>query len=323
MNIMQKLLIVIAMVCAVLLPWHVCEARTVAPQIATVDLSTLLVMHPAMAAYDPAMQAFKVARPRQQFIQDKARMAAEKARKIEEYRSRIKVVESQINAERQRFIRDEAKQKTDFDKKVARLASAAVRLHREVYRNKEAENQRQHTLRMRSLKLQIDQLNRQIENENAEMLSDRYTTPTETRQRFAQILAEVRQYAQLAAASRGITIVLDSGVASYQQSSDENFARLAGELDYSGVFAGQASSQLAQDAPALQGHYTILRDQALIWHKQRASILAPFRSDMANTAVVVGGIDLTSEVFNLILKNYRIAQDVQSILISVMQNVGH
>ena len=58
------------------------DARTPAPQIATVDMASLVAMHPAMAAYDPNMQSFKVTRPRQQFIQDKSRLAADKAKKI-------------------------------------------------------------------------------------------------------------------------------------------------------------------------------------------------------------------------------------------------
>ncbi|EKD84263.1 MAG: hypothetical protein ACD_39C00143G0003, partial [uncultured bacterium] len=181
-NINHQLLIVTLLAVLVFMPCRHVAARTPAPEIATVDLTSLIAMHPAMAAYDPNMQAFKVSRPRQQFIQDRSRMAGDKAKKIDELRSRIKALESQLSAEKQRHIRDEAQQKTDFDKAMAKLATEAVRLHLQVFRNKEAETRQSHTARLRSLKLQIDQINRQIENENADMLSDRFTTPAETRQ---------------------------------------------------------------------------------------------------------------------------------------------
>lgn len=310
------LAILVAMPCAD------ADARTPAPQIATVDMASLVAMHPAMAAYDPNMQAFKVTRPRQQFIQDKSRLAADKAKKIEELRARMRQLESQITAERQRQIRDEAQQKIDFDKSMAKLATEAVRLHLQVFRNKEAEMRQRNVARLRSLKLQIDQIDRQIENENAEMLADRFTTPTETRQRFLQILNEIRQYAQLAAASRNITIVLDSGGSSFPQTQQvTEQGSFPGDIDYAEVFEKPLLSPitLSSDEASVQGYYNLRRDKAIVWHNNRSSILAPFRNELANTAVVVGGIDLTIEVLNAILKNYRVDQTVQSILNSVIQ----
>lgn len=302
----------------------IADARTPSPQIATVDLASLMVMHPAMASYDPNMQAFKVTRPRQQFIQDKARMAAEKSRRIDEYRARIKALESQMSAERQRQIREEAQQKIEFDKAMVSLATEAVRLHREVYRNKEAENRQKNTARIRSFKLQIDQLNRQIENENAEMISDRFTTPAETRQRIAQILSEIRQYAQVVAAGKNITIVLDSAGASFQQLPGNADSVSAGDIDYSEVFAKPMLSPitLSSDEASVQGYYNLRRDKAIVWYNQRAMILAPYRNELANTAVLVGGVDITLEVLNAILKNYRVEQAVYSILNSVIQSGG-
>jgi len=317
----QSIITAVIAVCAVFVG-YCAEARTPSPQIATVDLATLLVMHPAMAVYDPNMQAFKVTRPRQQFIQDKSRMAAEKARRITDYRARIKALESQISAERQRQIRDEAQQKMEFDKAMTSLATEAVRLHREVYRNKEAENRQKNTARLRSIKLQIDQLNRQIENENAEMMSDRFTTPAETRQRIAQILAEVRQSAQVVAASKNITIVLDSGRASLQQLPEPGVT--AGEIDYSEVFTRPLLSPitLSSDEASVQGYYNLRRDKAVVWFNHRGMILAPYRNELANTAVLVGGVDITIEVLNAILKNYRVEQEVYSILNGVIQSGG-
>ncbi|HAE38425.1 MAG TPA: hypothetical protein DCG57_07275 [Candidatus Riflebacteria bacterium] len=307
-----------------LLPFADAGARTPAPQIATVDMASLLALHPAMAAYDPNMQAFKVTRPRQQFIQDKSRLAADKAKKIDELRARMRQIESQISAEKQRHIRDEAQQKTDFDKSMAQLATEAVRLHLQVFRNKEAETRQRHIARLRSLKLQIDQIDRQIENENAEMLSDRFTTPTETRQRFLQVLNEIRQFAQAAAASRNISIVLDSGGSSFQQTDLSSVQKsIPGDVDYAEVFAKPLLSPitLSSDEASVQGYYNLRRDKALVWHNNRFGILAPFRNEMANTTVVAGGIDLTLEVMNAILKNYRVDQTVQSILNSVIQGV--
>lgn len=307
----------------VLMPCVNAGARTPAPQIATVDMASLVAMHPAMAAYDPNMQAFKVTRPRQQFIQDKSRLAADKAKKIEELRARMRQLESQIAAERQRQIRDEAQQKIDFDKSMAKLATEAVRLHLQVFRNKEAETRQRNGARLRSLKLQIDQIDRQIENENAEMLADRFTTPAETRQRFLQILNEIRQYAQVTAASRNITIVLDSGGSSLQQTQQKlaGQSSLPGDIDYAEVFEKPLLSPitLSSDEASVQGYYNLRRDKAIVWHNNRSSILAPFSNELANTAVVVGGIDLTIEVLNAILKNYRVDQTVQSILNSVIQ----
>ena len=306
-----------------MLPFTAALARTPAPQIATVDLATLLALHPAMASYDPNMQAFKVTRPRQQFAQDKSRLAAENFRKIESHRARIKALESQIGAEQQRYIRDEAQQKTEFDTTVVRLATEAVRLHLQAFRNKEAEARLKHVAKLRSLKLQIDQLNRQIENENAEMLSDRFSTPTETSQRFMQILAEVRQYAQLAATSKNISVVLDSSSSSLQvPDADTRRTTLPGDVDFSEVFTRPQLSPitLSSDEASVQGYYNLRRDKAIIWHNHRAQILAPFRNELSNTAVLVGGTDLTLEVLSAILKNYRVDQAVQSILNSVAQN---
>ena len=313
----------ITMLAALLvMPCADADARTPAPQIATVDMASLVAMHPAMAAYDPNMQSFKVTRPRQQFIQDKSSLAADKAKKIEELRARMRQLESQITAERQRQIRDEAQQKIDFDKSMAKLATEAVRLHLQVFRNKEAEARQRNVARLRSLKLQIDQIDRQIENENAEMLADRFTTPAETRQRFLQILNEIRQYAQVSAASRNITIVLDSGGSSFPQMQQQTGqSSLPGDIDYAEVFEKPLLSPitLSSDEASVQGYYNLRRDKAIVWHNNRSSILAPFRNELANTAVVVGGIDLTIEVLNAILKNYRVDQTVQSILNSVIQ----
>jgi hypothetical protein len=323
MNETQKVIIAVIALLAIIACYSA-EARTPSPQIATLDLASLMVMHPAMAAYDPNMAAFKVTRPRQQFVQDKARITAEKARRIEAFRARIKALESQISAERQRQIREEAQYKTEFDKAMSKLATEAVRLHREVYQNKEAENRQKNLVRLRSIKLQIDQLNRQIENENAEMLSDRFTTPAETRQRIAQILAEVRQHAQVVAAGKNITIVLDSGGASFQQMASSGSGTTAGAIDYSEVFAKPLLSPitLASDEASVQGYYNLRRDKAIVWYNHRAMILAPYRNELANTAVLVGGVDITLEVLNSILKNYRVEQAVYSILNSVIQSGG-
>jgi len=251
-------------------------------------------------------------------------MAAERARKIADSRARVKALESQISAERQRQIREEAQQKAEFDKSMTGLATEAIRLHLEAYRNKEAENRQKHTVRLRSIKLQIDQLNRQIENENAEMLSDRFTTPTETRQRITQILTEVRQHSQTVAAGKNITIVLDAGGASYQQNSAAVSGVTAGDIDYSEVFTRPLLSPitLSSDEASVQGYYNLRRDKAVVWYNQRAMILSPYRNELANTAVVVGGIDITAEVLNSILKSYRVEESVYSILNSVVQSGG-
>lgn len=319
------LLFTAAMLFFAVVPCSMVIARTPSPQIATLDLATVLVLHPAMASYDANMKAFKVTRPHQQFFQDKARRATDAAKKIEEHRARIRALESQVTAERQRYIRDEAQRKTEFDKKIINLATEAVRLHRDVYNNKEAENRQKNTARLRSLKLHIDQLYRQIDEENAGMLSDKYTTPMETRQRIAQIVAEIRQYAQLVASSKNITIVLDSGGASFQQLPDPSgIQNKPVDGDLAEVYAKPMLSPitLSSDEASVLGYNNLRRDKALIWHNQRAEILAPYRNELVNTSVLVGGVNITAEVMASILKNYRVDQTVQSILISVIQSGG-
>jgi hypothetical protein len=319
-NFQITLVAVLALI--LFLPVISANAQKQSLQIATIDLATLLALHPSMVHYDPNSRAFKVTRPRQQFVQDKARVAGERATKIADYRARVKALETQLSSERSKYIREEAEKKGEFDKSVAKLDPEAIRLHLQAFRNKEAEAQQKHVVKMRSLQLQIAQLNRQIENENAEMISDRFTTPAETKQRFLEILAEVRQHAQTVAAAKNISIVLDSGGASFQQlDSFANASPLSAEVDYSGVFAAPMLSPitLSSDEASVQGYYNLRRDRALVWHNHRAQILAPFRNELANTSVLVGGIDITVEVLNSVLKQHRVDQTVQSILNSVVQ----
>ncbi|MDD2999397.1 MAG: hypothetical protein PHV05_10090 [Candidatus Riflebacteria bacterium] len=307
--------------CLMLCQSPLAMAKTDAPAIATVDMSALLALHPAMASYDPHNRTFRQTKPRQQFQQDKFRLAKERGQNIQKYREQIKSVESQMRAEQLRFNQEKTQMKAEFDKSLTNQPQATIKAHLEAYKIKENQLSNRNTGRMRSFQLKIEQLRDLIEKENADMVSDRFTPPSETRQRFLAILAEIQQFTRLAAATRGINIVLDSSTSPFKTDIDDEPSSLPGEIDYSSVFAALPIAEITykNDPASVQGHYNLKKDQAAMWYGYRSQILSPFKNDIANTSVVVGGIDLTKEVLTAILKNYRVDQNVQAMLLSIIQ----
>lgn len=304
-----------------LLPTNLYAQRRSASQlIGTVDFRVLILLHPAMAKYEPNKKAFKI---------DSSKVAASQVEKRQkENQQRIRDLTTQTR----RFQALMTEQHRNYEREMTRLsnnylekmkgnpATATAALESQTYNINRKLSETNHRAKLRMLGDQLAAATDHLTQLQRTAHHVGFSTPEETKQQFAAILAEVRQFVQQTAAQKGIEIVLNSGFRRSFSMSDQSQGRTVPPgHSYETILSSPYQTPQGETQHFVNeyivGYYANIADQTKDWLRYESSILAPFAGDFVDTDIIMGGTDITAEVLTALFRRYQINENIGNAII--------
>lgn len=306
------LLLVLMLLTASAPDLHAQRSRDIA-FVGKINLKAVILLHPAMTAYDPSSQAFKVditKVPQQQMQQKSSRHQAE----IVELAASIKSLQGHI----QELHRNYNRQVEDLTEKFAggaeSLATGPAALKRQDYLIDSARAESSYHAKLQSFSAQLATAEERYESLSRIAYHVGFTDPDETRRKLASIISEIRQYTQQIATQKNVQVVLNSSLSSSIVHTRQDVV-VPTDLDYGRVFGIPFPREITSDAAAVGGYYGNITSMASNWLSHGDKILEPFKASILDNDVFIGGVDLTAEVLAAIFKAYKIDPNIGNAVI--------
>ncbi len=310
-----KLLVVLMLLVATSNCLYAQRSREIA-LIGKINLRAVVLLHPAMISYDVAHQAFRVdaSRVPQQQMQQKA---SQHQAELEQLASTMKSLQARIQETHRNFDRKIEELSSHFTDGLDALATGPAAVRRHEFNADKSKAEASYHASLTALSAQLSTAQDRYDRLSRLAYKVGFTDPEETQKKFAAILHEIRQYTQQIATQKNIQVVLNTSLSSVLARTRDSV--VPPDLDYGKLFNIPFPREIANDSAAVGGYYGNISAMAENWLSHGEKILEPFKKDMLENDVFIGGVDLTSEVLVAIFRAYKIDPNIGN---AVIQSVN-
>ena len=277
-----------------------------------INLKAVVMLHPAMTAYDPGVQAFKV-EAGQVAPQQMQQKASQHQAELDELASLIKSLQGKINEAHRNYDRQVEEMATRYTDGLENLATGPAVMRRQEYQLDQNKADAAHRARLTALGAQLSTAEDRRDRLSRIAYTVGYTEPEETRRKFAAIINEIRQYTQQIATQKNVQVVLNTSLSSVISRTRETV--VPPDFDYGKIFAIPFPRDIVNDSAAVAGYYGNISSLAANWLSHSDKVLEPFKAAMLDNDVFIGGVDLTAEVLAAIFKAYKVDPNIGNAVI--------
>ncbi len=286
--------------------------------IGKLDLYSAVLLHPSMIWYSPEKKAFKVSRD----SVSKSRIASENKSNLEERKkleSRMKTIKSRIKEEEQKYNNTIINLSRKYVDSLEKVGTATAELNKINFKKYSEEALIVYQSKVNSYygeyTLCEDKLSK-IES----VVDNNYTDLEETEKRFLEIIREIKSYAKRIADQKGISIVLNSGYRRLSNTANDNHF-ISESNSFGTIFSTHFPQELLHDEGSVRGYYLGIESKVNNWLNNGSIILGKTGSKAVfEEEILVGGVDLTSEVLSSLYKTYKIDSNISNAIIKSLKN---
>lgn len=273
--------------------------------IGKVDLYTAILLHPSMMNFSGEMKAFKIERKEKDAEKIK-KENEEKAKLKVELEKKIKILKEEIDKEDERYSLVMGDLNYSYVQNQEETATGTVELNKILYKRKSEEAVVYHMARLKGIYTECVEYQKKLDSLN-EVQPD-YTNQEETRQKFIEIINDIKKHSKSEASKKGISIVLNS---SYRNLMPRNLnynenINFSDNFSFGSIFTDPYPVESFKDVEAVKGYYLNVESKTEDWLKNGVALLGITSDIVVAEDILVGGIDLTSDVLNSIYKEHKI-----------------
>jgi hypothetical protein len=284
-----------------------------------VDFQALVLLHPGMKSYDVQKGAFKLETPdatSQQKMQQRS----------EQQKERMQQLEQEIETQRKKLAELHGNKTKSLAtladahlKKIAKLATGPAGLKQQQFEIDQMRLTSLYEAKLKAVSGQILVVSEEMGRLDKLALHPGFTSPEETATRFQGMVSEVRQFVQKISSQKGIQIVFNS---SYQRSIRADIAKsiapVSPEVSYAQILTHPTSSdEKGAHNPGAEYQEQVFH-LTTTWLGQGNAILAPLKSELLDSDIVVGGMDITADVLQALLGAHKINPTTGSALLKAI-----
>lgn len=295
-------------------------AQKTGAYIGKLDLYTVTMLHPAMIWYSPEKKGFKVTRT----DVDKKRITQLneiRAKELNELHYKMNAINSRIKKENKDYDTNVAFMSRKYFDKQANVGTATYELNKKRFKKQTEESLAIHQVKINQLYGELAKIEEKINNldEDTEF---GYSNSVETEKRIKDIIKEIKIYSKRIADQKGINIVLNSGYKKLlPPKTDRNNTSSFSDHDAFGtVFTLAFPNSLSNDEGAVKGYYNSIESKTKIWLNNGKSLFNNNLDAMVNDDIIVGGVDLTTDVLYALYKAYKLDANITNAVIQAVKN---
>ncbi len=315
--------------------------------VAVIDYPTVVMLHPLMSTYHFSRGAFEkvqVGIDEQKYQEWLARAGAEIANLQTKYKSELSTrkaavqrLESESVRMREKFNETLNSLSVNFDRlRTSDKAEDKALLARSDYQQKVAAFEEKFMRESQGLATQLEKARQELKDLEALIEAPRWTTPAETKQMFSRIETDIAAAAQQVMRGKNCSVLLNSGgmgwptpQGSLEKVDPAELARWSdADLELYKSFLTSDLKPPAQDAPNPQ--YRSLLEQAFMRNKgsmvrralQARSGLRLIPEPDLVPRVLMGGTNVTIDVVNYILYQYKLTDAQRGLVAQVLREMG-
>lgn len=284
--------------------------------IGKVDLRKIMLLHPAMVDYDPDKQAFKL--KKEEFDEKKFKVETQKIdEQVAKLQAELDDILKKVKQENYNFNNNISKLHDAYLKNIADLATGPAGFQKSAYKLESGSQEAKHNARLTALYVQRDQVEEKMYALTKYSHAEGYTTPQETVDRFESMLKETQKQIKAVADQKGISVVLNSGFKRAMSNKKEknNTGYFRPERTIGGIFRNKLPRELANDKPAVDGYYHTVYSYTQGWLREADFVMDRFNNSMMDSDILLGGVDLTSEVLTGLYKNSKLDANIAEMVI--------
>lgn len=278
-----------------------------------VDFYSVLLLHPAMKDFDVNRNAFVVSRNASESEQIK-KEEEERLQKVKEYESELLEIKKNLLKIESQYMAKISEMNAKYLKAIKRLATDAVVLETMNLKVDSRKQQQDYENKSKVLEAKYSEIQNKMFEINNINYDIGFTTPSETEKKFEFIIAETKKYVKTVADIKGISVVINSSNRQLKKTTKASSYRNLPNYTID-LFAFELPKSQYKDESAVMGHYETLNDYVHSWLEHGDFVLENLHDSIKDCDIVIGGVDLTSEVLYSLYRDYKVERNLANAII--------
>ena len=280
------------------------------------DLYSILLLHPAMKDFDVKRNAFAVSRNASEAEIIKKEEEDRKF-KISKYQTDMLEVKKNIIELDNLYEAKLIEKNNKFKEYVKGLATEAFLMETMNLKIETHDLQEQYANETKRLENKYAEIQNKVYELNNLRFDIGFTTPKETKEKFDLILFETREYVKKIADLKGISVVINSS-SKHMKKNIQSFDRQYLPNYTIELFSMKLAKSEYRDEEGVLGHYETINDYVHSWLEHGNFVINNMNDCIKDCDIIIGGVDLTSEVLAALYRDYKIDKNLAN---SIIQSV--
>ena len=278
-----------------------------------VDFYSVILLHPAMKEFDANRNAFVVTRNESEAEQIKKEEEA-RAQKVKEYEVELLAVKKSILKLESQYKAKITEMNTKYTRAIKNLDHDAVVAETMNLKVDSRKEEKDHENKYKVLEAKYSEIQNRIYDLNNINYDVGFTTPSETEKKFEFIVDEAKRYVKKIADLKEISVVINSSNRQMKRTTKASSYRNMPNYTMD-LFTLELSKAQYKDEAGVVGHYETLNDYVHSWLEHGNFVLENLHDNLKDCDIVVGGVDLTSEVLYSLYRDYKVEQSLANAII--------